>query len=89
MSGTACDCIRNTAEENDLLCAGTVNGILAEGLLDAASISGLSGRDPITSVLAAAQASQLYLSIRTTRQDIVRDPFGDRPPVGSYLEVVS
>ncbi|KAK9835691.1 hypothetical protein WJX74_005967 [Apatococcus lobatus] len=45
---------------------GTVNGILAEGLLDAASISGLSSRDPISAVLAAAQSSQLYLDIRTT-----------------------
>lgn len=47
--------------------AGFVNGILAEGLLQAHDIKGLGGNDAILSLLAAAQSSQLYVSVRTTR----------------------
>ena len=51
--------------------AGPVNGLLAEGLLNAADIFGINGKDgedPVRLLLSAAQASQLYLSLRTSRQ---------------------
>ncbi len=54
--------------------AGPVNGLLAEGLLGADDIFGFyekAGEDPVRLLLSAAQTSQLYISIRTSRQALV------------------